>query len=187
MKKYLSLMVLILLVSLLSVNTLFADDGHANKGEIVKPELGTQEAGQIPGVNDYKVFDQGAIATQKAVRINGRISLPDTLLEDMVWSAYTDIWKQGIGVPVSQYVIMGSHNTQSNQSISEIWVNGAIKKSGQGWYNTAEHHTSGMFASCNTQMPDTDWWQTYIAHSWHHCYQLGYEQWNPETEDSMEG
>jgi hypothetical protein len=80
---------------------------------------------------------------------------------------------------------MASHLSMSDLFEDEIWVDGAIKISGQGWYMSDDDHTSGMFAHVNTEMPDPQFSQTFIAHSWHHFHTSGWVDLNNETEDNI--
>ena len=170
-----TLIMIVLAAILVMANVRFAaaDDGGETE---VHSDLGPAEEGLTPGVGGYKVFGPDAIAIQsiQSVKGNGLMTL-DVLYR----TGTTDIFE------ISGPAVKGSHSSESDLFEDEIWIDGAIKEEGQGWYDSNYLHTSGMFAACYTQMPDRNWLQTFIAHSWHHWHTNGYNDWNPETEDSI--
>jgi hypothetical protein len=174
----------ILVVCVLVATMTIANAGVALAGGedeyVVRPDSGPEVEGFTPGVGGYKVFGPNAIATQAIQSEKESGGDIGTLGTGLYRHALTDIWEAG------GETVMGSHTSDSDLYEDEIWVDGAIKIDGQGWYDSDEDHTTGMFAHCTTQMPDPIWLQTFIAHSWHHFHTDGYVDWNPETEDSIE-
>ena len=174
MKTSVKILVAFLLVATMTIVNAGVVLAAEENESVIRPDLGPEVEGLTPGVGGYKVFGPNAIVTQAIINEkesggNRQYSRTGT----------TDIWEVGGDT------VMGSHTSDSELYEDEIWVDGAIKKSGQGWYDSDEDHTVGMFAYCNTQMPDPIWLQTFIAHSWHHFHTSGYVDWNPETEDSI--
>jgi hypothetical protein len=172
--KILFVFILAVVVLIPGAGIALADDGQ-NEGITTSDDVLVPE-GLIPGVDGYKVFGPNAVVSLIPKSKNSN----DKLLDDPLWSANTDAYKYGT-------TVYGSHTSQSSFSIQDIWVDGAIKKSGDGWFDSDRDHTTGLFANCNTQMTTGTIKYTYIAHSWHHFHEYGYPDWNPETEDSVYG
>lgn len=162
-----------------------ASVAFADGGIVVAKDGARIEAPQ-PGVNGYRVYGPNAIVTQVPTRsdkFTGNALALDGLLLD-VRTGISDIWSESRGF--LDIWLVGSHNSESPLNEDEIWIDGAIKKSGQSWYDSASSHTAGYFVNVSTEMPDDFWYiNTYIAHSWHHFHESGYVDWDPQTEDSM--
>ncbi len=73
----------------------------------------------------------------------------------------TSMWVDG------DYVY-GGHQSESTLNEDQIWADGAIKRSGQGWADMDNNRTSGFIAYCDTSMLNPAGIQTFIAHSWHY-------------------
>ena len=150
----------------------------ADDGSVVLPNAGPKIEGQTPGVNGYKVLGPDAVQTKVAQsdKAGGSMTL------DIWWGAGTDIFT----VEYPSYGVKGTHWSESDTMTDEIFVDGAIKRAGQGWYDADQDHSyNDVFAFCDTFMPTGGIKYTRIAHSWHHFHEDGYEDWDPQTEDSM--
>jgi len=159
------------------MGTALADDEVSVEGTEVRQDVGPQVEGLTPGIDGYKVFGPEAIESQSAHPEKGY-----TAPAAATRYAITDIWKTSSGY------IHGSHTSESSDLVEDqIWVDGAIRRTTQGWRNSCSMHNAGMIATCHTEMPDANGSQTYEAKSWHHFHKTGYADWNPITNDIMKG
>lgn len=158
----LSLILAIVVTSLLGV----AGVAYADDSVKTPPEESTAVMPPVAAFPDY-------------ISISPRLEKGSgmTLLSNPVWVASTDLSQVGVNV-------MGNHLTTSTVSIQEIWADGYMKYQGSGWWgNTNSQHTSGTMAQCYTWMTAVPL-TSYYGETRHHCYQPGYEVWNPITADT---
>ena len=179
MNRKLIFIVLATMVALLPIGTTAQAQGEqppkpwTNSTTEFRLDIGILDPNLEPGVNGYKVFNPGAISI---LRVMGQGKAPNSVLVAIRRAATDASTYLGSGT--------GDHDSESDLSEGQIWVDGCIKKTGNPtWADCDSNRTSGHIAHADTFVSGAYGTQ-YTAKSWHHFHTSGYVDWNPVAQDS---
>jgi len=149
------------------------DTPQVNTTTVFRPDLFAIDPMLEPGVDGYKIYQPGAIAS---VTIKPESILASSLSYDtrtLYRLGATDafkcnctggVWKSGCG----------DHDSSSDLFEDTIWVDGCIRKYGSSsWSDCDDDHTSGYIAHADTCMSGGLFY-SFEARSWHYFHTDGY-------------